>query len=73
MSKKQQVLIIEPDKYYSQKPERITFADFECPTCNGMKGTWCISNDEFTKCDRCKGTGRLEAEVEIRWRGMYLN
>jgi cytochrome c553 len=51
----------------------------ECPCCHGRGGKWLGNTDDgyvslaecdenYRVCDRCAGTGKLEASVVIGWK-----
>lgn len=74
MSKKQSVLIVSPPLYEKDiNGENFKFPGIECPTCEGT-GNVPLPRDllgfdpaDLETCQRCGGTGRLKADVVIRW------
>ena len=69
MSKKKQMIELEPPSYHDQTEEKMLLTGFMCPQCNGRG--WVMEYDvrEDTKidCPRCRGSGRLAAKVMIVW------
>ena len=73
MSVQKYIIEIEPPKY-QEVSERKTCRNFICPVCNGRGGfTEQIGKDDYktTTCDYCDGTGRVKAEVTIKWGADY--
>lgn len=75
MSKQLSLLQVEPDKLdWENKPEVMKIIA-ECPMCKGegcfrkAKNYHGSAKDKYTitQCIRCKGTGRLKADIIIRW------
>jgi len=72
MSEIKENIIIEPGKYLKcAYPERFETKVYECERCGGKgyhmpypTGYKTYDQDE---CETCKGTGRLQAEVTIKW------
>ena len=49
-------------------PEHLVQGGFDCPTCCG-RGNFYNELEEFTyPCKRCRGTGKLRAEIIINWK-----
>lgn len=78
MSQTLQLLNIMPDEHdKDNKAEVKSYSDFICPTCNGrgffdysgymQKYKKNLDDPDFVECTRCKGTGRLQAKVAIKW------
>ena len=72
MSKKNEILIIEPGQYYGCiHDERYTSVGHNCSYChgNGYFIPTQIGHDEYedNPCPVCGGTGRLKAEITIHW------
>ncbi len=68
MSKKQTVIVIEPDGRIHK--ETYMTSPMECPYCNGRGG---FSYDttggpDFAICPDCEGTGEVVAMVTIDWK-----
>ena len=73
MSECKHIIEITPPKY-QEISERKIFRGYKCPVCGGRGGfSEQVGHDEYktTTCDYCDGTGRVKAEVEIRWRADY--
>lgn len=74
MSKQNHVIEITPPEY--QKVwEKYEYVNYRCPVCNGQ-GNFLpnqIGHDkwETKECDYCGGTGRVKANVEIKWSPDY--
>lgn len=75
MSETRAVVFIEPKLFEPAQTEVYSFNGFECPTCNGS-GNIYESMDylgkapsEFEPCQRCCGTGVLNAKITIEWNG----
>ena len=75
MSKQLSLLQIEPNDIYRANDTEEIKVIAECPACNG-EGSFKRSNsyhgsakDEVatSDCIRCKGSGRLKADIVIRW------
>lgn len=79
MSRKTEILIVEPPLFMDREKEGETF-DFDnhgCPRCNGNGGFYCggymekFKNDyndpDWEVCPVCKGTGIIKANVVLRW------
>lgn len=73
MSKQQHIISVTPPEY-QQIRENMVFSNYTCPACDG-KCTFSeqIGRDEWktTTCDYCEGTGKVKAEVEIKWQPDY--
>lgn len=78
MSVEQKLLNVCPDDFYKDnRPEIYSYSDFRCPTCNGQgffyqsgymqKFKKNLDDPDFIECTRCKGTGRLQAKIVIKW------
>ena len=73
MSTQKHIIEVTPPKY-EQVHERMEFRNYTCPVCNGRGGfTEEVGHDQYqTKtCDYCEGTGKVMAEVTIKWRVDY--
>lgn len=73
MSTQKHIIEVTPPKY-EQVHERMEFRNYTCPVCNGRGGfTEEVGHDHYqTKtCDYCEGTGKVKAEVTIKWRADY--
>ena len=69
MSESRHIISIEPARY-EQVHERFTFHNFVCPKCHGQGGfreNEGHNHSRFTECDYCEGTGKVKAEVMIKW------
>lgn len=70
MSKKRNILIIEPPKYCTSS-EHITFKGYECGYCHGagplVYDERC-GDDVVKICPVCKGKGKIDAVIDITWR-----
>jgi len=70
VSKKQQILTIEPNQ---TKTESFEFSEFECKYCNGRGGFIDDSNatyfndPDWIVCKICDGAKKLTAKVTIDW------
>ena len=73
MSTQKHIIEIGPPKY-QEINERMTFRNFTCPVCGGQGGfSERVGHDAYraTACDYCDGTGRVKAEVLIKWGADY--
>lgn len=73
MSTQKHVIEIIPPEY-EQVRETMEFRNYVCPVCHGQGGfTEETGHNEYrTKtCDYCDGTGKVKAEVTIKWRADY--
>lgn len=73
MSDRKYTLFIEPKLFEPKDAEHFKFADIVCPSCdNGyikvFEDYLQITPAETEKCQRCNGTGKLVADVVIRWK-----
>lgn len=75
MSKQQHIINVTPPDYQRIR-EKMTFRNYVCPVCNGQ-GSFSEQtghNEWKTElCDYCDGTGKVKADVEIKWRPDYDN
>ncbi len=73
MSKQQHIITVSPPAY-QQVHEQMAFSNYVCPVCHG-KGSFTeqTGREEWktTICDYCDGTGKVKAEVDIRWKPDY--
>ena len=78
MSKKIEFLQISPVAGDEKgKGELFSFRSFECPDCNGQgyfyHGGWAqkfkkhLDDPDYVECEKCKGTGMLQAKVVVGW------
>lgn len=69
MSVQEHVVRICPPEHEVPE-ERYHFGNYTCPSCNG-RGCFTeeTGRDEFKSvaCRRCGGTGKVRAEVSVRW------
>lgn len=73
MSTPKYIIEVTPPKY-EQVRETMEFRNYTCPACNGRGGfTEEVGHDQYqTKtCNYCEGTGKVKAEVTIKWRADY--
>ena len=73
MSTSKHIIEITPPKY-QEISERKIFSGYECPVCGGRGGfSEQVGHDEYktTTCDYCDGTGRVKAELVIKWGADY--
>lgn len=66
-------LFIEPKLFEPKDTEHFKFTGMDCPSCdNGyikvFEDYLQIAPPEIEKCQRCAGTGKLMADVVIRWK-----
>lgn len=69
MSKKVQMLIIEPSEYGINTEEK-KFSGFTCPRCNGRGGrSEEVSRNNYVlfPCEMCWGIGKVSANTFIHW------
>lgn len=69
MSELKHIISIEPPAY-EQIREQFTLRNYICPKCDGKGGfqeTESHNHDRFIECDYCEGTGKVKAEVMIKW------
>lgn len=70
MSTPKHVLEVTPPEH-QQIRETYKFYNYKCPVCNGQGHFMSeqVGYDEFVspECDYCEGTGKVKAEVEIKW------
>lgn len=66
MSKQKHIIEVAPTRW-DLPHEQMEFHNYTCPQCNGSGG-FRDEQDGYMACSRCDGTGRLMAEVTIRWR-----
>jgi hypothetical protein len=70
MSEKIQILKLIPPQY-GNDVEKTECDGFACPHCNGNGWIkdWGAKRDEpvVIDCDRCGGSGKLKAEVVVKW------
>jgi len=69
MSKKKQIIEIEPPSSSDQAEERTELSGFYCPICNGRgwRLEYGIRETDKVLCDRCGGSGRLKVRVVLLW------
>lgn len=71
MSNKQQTVLIVPPLFPGEFPEeREVFGGISCSYCHGKGWFWGTDMQrEHVKmdCPLCKGSGKLKAEVTVRW------
>jgi len=67
-----------PKVMREHRPERFTVQGFTCPECNGNGWNWRQSDDAIDvdqhgwgkhTCTVCGGTGEVDAEVTVSWKG----
>lgn len=73
MSDRKYTLFVEPKLFEPKGAERFRFNDMDCPSCdNGyikvFEDHLQIAPAETEICQRCNGTGKLMADVEIKWK-----
>lgn len=70
MSKKKQIYELTPPEYGSDF-EKEVYTGFRCTKCNGNGWVrdWDAKRDDpaVIGCTRCGGSGRLKAEVTVKW------
>lgn len=69
MSEQRYIIEVEPPRWTTET-EKKEFHNFTCPNCNGGGG-FVDELDKYTSCGRCDGTGKIMAEVIIKWRPDY--
>lgn len=71
MSSKHRMIWLTPPVYGS-KEERIESRGYTCEYCHGnggFAGDRCSPNDsEWKVCPVCEGSGKMDAEVTIKWK-----
>lgn len=74
MSQLKQYFEIAPQELDIPKESKIVYG-FKCPTCRGRGHHTDHQNGGIKRkeCKRCNGTGKLRAEVEIRWQPDYFD
>lgn len=70
MSKQKHIIEVTPPEY-QQIRENYVFQNYKCPVCNG-RGHFSphqVGYDKWVKtlCDYCEATGKVKANVEIKW------
>lgn len=73
MSIQKHIIEVTPPKY-EQVHERMEFRNYRCPVCNGEGASIEPDGHNHTKripCNYCDGTGKVRAEVTIKWRADY--
>lgn len=73
MSDRKYTLFIEPKLFEPKDAEHFKFTGMDCPSCdNGnikvFQDHLQIGAAETEKCQRCNGTGKLVADIVIRWK-----
>lgn len=71
MSSKNQMIFLEPPLYGGLE-EHIVSRGHTCRYCygeGGFGGDPC-RGEEWTPCPVCKGSGKMEAEVTIKWKAL---
>lgn len=76
MSDRKYTLFIEPKLMASKdEAEHFKFKEMDCPSCNGngYHSFWIgyhgsAKEKDSEPCQRCAGTGKLMADVVIRWK-----
>ena len=73
MSDRKYTLFIEPKLFEPKDAEHFKFTGMDCPSCdNGyikvFEDYLQLAPAETEKCQRCAGTGKLMADVVIRWK-----
>ena len=73
MSEQKHIIEIIPPKY-EQVHEHFEFRNYLCPVCHGQGGfREQTGHDSYrnTTCDYCDGTGRVKANIQIKWEADY--
>lgn len=61
-------ILLQPHLCELSTLEHLVQGGFACPTCCG-RGNFYNEIEEFTyPCKRCRGTGKLRAEITVKWR-----
>lgn len=74
MSDRKYTLFIEPKLFESKDAEHFKFTGMDCPSCAGdgyvkMPADFlAFDPSDSEPCQRCAGTGKLMADVVIRWK-----
>lgn len=73
MSGTKNIVFVEPKTFEPKDAELFKFTGIDCPSCdNGyikmFEDYLQTSPSETEKCQRCNGTGKLMADVVIRWK-----
>jgi len=68
MSREKQIIEVAPPEYSNYR-ESSVLSGFKCPRCNGRGWLpdYGIKDIGRMDCERCGGTGRLNATVRIEW------
>lgn len=72
MSKTRQLIeLVPPAVFREARPERFTVMGFVCPECHGNGWWWKGDGKDYEKapCRVCGGTGEVDAEVTVNWKG----
>jgi DnaJ-class molecular chaperone len=79
MSEIEEIIRISPPAYIKNSESETMHAltGFRCPACKGS-GAFLpqqVGRDEYEDviCEACGGTGRLKAEITIRWRAAAVS
>lgn len=70
MSKFNNILLIKPPASYGELPEeKISSLGHICPHCKGTGWFWkdITAGDTKEACQACGGTGKVDAEITIKW------
>jgi len=67
----QSIMISPPDFNYMD--EKFTVMNVQCPSCNGRGYQFTTEHGERNTiaCERCDSTGKLKADIEIKWKPDY--
>jgi excinuclease UvrABC ATPase subunit len=74
MSKQKQFIEITPPEWNGMEEAYFVY-NHNCPSCNGRGSHKVYKGKESTgeTCKRCDGTGKLKAQIKIRWSPDYFD